>query len=91
MLLACSGSLKQDQSRKSTNLALSRIDHRSPPSDMDKSWQEVGEQLRLETVFFNRDPPVLFGFLYRIEPQDAHPVNVHNAFKGFFGYLEEKG
>ena len=63
-------------------------------SDMDSkhwSWREVGEQLRLEVVFFNRDPQVLFGFLYRIEAQDAHPDNVHKAFKGFTKYLVLKG
>jgi len=64
-------------------------------SDMDSqcwSWQEVGEQLRIETVFFNRDPQVLFDFLYHIEAQGAHPDSVHKAFKGFFVYLvESKG
>ena len=63
-------------------------------SDMDNqcwSWQEVGEQLRLEVVFFNRDPQVLFSFLYHVEAQDAHPDNVHSAFQGFFGYLNSKG
>merc|ERR1719264_2081629 len=63
-------------------------------SDMDSqcwSWQEVGEQLRLEVIFFNRDPQVLFGFLYHIDAQDAHPDNVHSAFQGFFGYLKSKG
>ena len=37
-------------------------------SDMDNqcwSWQEVGQQLRIEVVFFNRDPQVLFDFLYQ--------------------------
>ena len=34
--------------------------------------------------FFNRE---LFAFLYHIETQEAHPDNVHIAFKGFFGYL----
>merc|ERR1719264_2459255 len=63
-------------------------------ADMDSqcwSWQEVGEQLRLEVIFFNRDPQVLFGFLYHIDAQDAHPDNVHSAFQGFFGYLKSKG
>merc|ERR1719264_103068 len=63
-------------------------------SDMDRlawSWQEVGEQLRLETVFFNRDSEVLLGFLYHIDAQDAHPDNVHSAFQGFFAYLKSKG
>ena len=63
-------------------------------SDMDNkgwSWKEVGEQLRIEVVFFNRDPEVLFGFLYHIEAQVAHPDSVHNAFTGFFSYLETKG
>ena len=63
-------------------------------SDMDNpswTWEEVGEQLRLEVVFFNRDPQVLFSFLLHIEAQDAHPDNVHNAFKGFYGYLSSKG
>ena len=55
------------------------------------TWQEVGEQLRIETIFFNRDPKVLFGFLYHIEAQDAHPDNVHNVFRGFFDYLGSKG
>ena len=62
--------------------------------DMDNqswNWQEVGEQLRLEVVFFNRDPQVLFGFLSHIETQDAHPDNVYKVFKGFFGYLTSKG
>ena len=63
-------------------------------SDMDNqswNWQEVGEQLRLEVVFFNRDPEVLFGFLYHIATQNAHPENVHTAFKGFYNYLTTKG
>ena len=63
-------------------------------SDMDNqsfSWQGVGEQLRIEVVFFNRDPQVILGFLYHIEAQEAHPENVHRAFKGFFSYLESKG
>ena len=62
-------------------------------SDMDNqswNWQMVGEQLRLEVVFFNRDPEVLFGFLYHIEAQNAHPDNVHTAFKGFLNYLASK-
>merc|ERR1719210_487458 len=63
-------------------------------SDMDNqawNWQEVGEQLRLEVVFFNRDPQVLFSFLYHIESIDAHPDNVHKAFTGFYNYLTSKG
>ena len=63
-------------------------------SDIDNpcwSWQEVGEQLTIEAVFFNRDPQVLIGFLTHIEGQDAHPANVHNAFKGIYEYLDSKG
>ena len=55
-------------------------------SDLDNqswNWQEVGEQLRLEVVFFNRDPDILFSFLYHIEAQNAHPKSVHRAFEGF--------
>ena len=63
-------------------------------SDMDNqswNWEEVGEQLRLEEVFFNRDPHLLFGFLYHIETQNAHPDNVHAVFQGFYSYLTSKG
>ena len=55
------------------------------------NWQEIGEQLRLEMVFFNKDPLALLGFLFHIEVQNAHPNNVHTAFKGFFNYLTSKG
>ena len=63
-------------------------------SDLDNqswNWQDVGEQLRLEVVLFNRDPQVLFDFLHHIEAQDAHPDNVHKAFKGFYNYMTLKG
>ena len=55
------------------------------------SWQEVGEQLRIEVFFFNRDPQVLSNFLAHIEAQDAHPDIVFEAFRGFFFYLGSKG
>ena len=55
------------------------------------SWQEVGEQLRIEVFFFNRDPQVLSNFLAHIEAQDAHPDIVFEAFKGFFFYLGSRG
>ena len=55
------------------------------------NWQEVGEQLRIEVVFFNRDPQVLFDFLYHIEAQNAHPDNVYKTFTGFYDYLTSKG
>ena len=55
------------------------------------SWQEVGEQLRIEVFFFNRDPQVLCNFLAHVEAQDAHPDIVFEAFKGFFHYLDSKG
>ena len=55
------------------------------------SWQEVGEQLRIEVIFFNRDPQVLRSFLAHVEAQDAHPEIVFEAFKGFFFYLGSKG
>ena len=51
------------------------------------NWKEVGEQLKLERVFFNRDPQVLFGFLYLIEFQNAHPYDLYTAFKGFKDYM----
>ena len=55
------------------------------------SWQEVGEQLRVEVFFFNRDPQVLCSFLAHVEAQNAHPDNVFEAFQGFFDYLGSKG
>merc|ERR1719209_960988 len=55
------------------------------------SWQEVGEQLRIEVFFFNRDPQVLCSFLAHVEAQDAHPDIVFEAFKGFLHYLGSKG
>ena len=55
------------------------------------NWQEVGEELRLEVVFFNRDPQLLFGFLNHIEAQCAHPDSVHRAFNGFYNYMTSKG
>ena len=61
--------------------ALSNLDNQS------WNWQDVGEQLRLEVVFFNKDSQVLFDFLHHIEAQDAHPENVHKAFKGFYNYM----
>ena len=63
-------------------------------SDLDDqswNWKEVGEQLKIEVVFFNRDPEVLFEFLYHMESQNAHPCNVHSAFEGFYDYLASKG
>ena len=62
-------------------------------SDIDGQhcWQELGEELRLEVVFFNRDPRVLYGFLYHIEVQDAKPDNIYSAFQGFFSYVQSKG
>ena len=29
--------------------------------------------------------------MYHIEAQDAHPDNVHKAFKGFYNYMTLKG
>ena len=55
------------------------------------NWHDVGEQLRLEVIFFNRDPEILFSFLYHIEAHDAHPDIVHVTFKGFQDYLTSKG
>ena len=63
-------------------------------SDMDNqawNWQEVGEQLRLEVVFFNKDPQVLLCFLQHIEAQDAHPNIIYEVFNGFSAYLSSKG
>ena len=63
-------------------------------SDMDNqawNWQEVGDQLRLEEVFFNRDPQVLFGFLNHIEAQNTHPDNIYSALEGFYDYLTARG
>ena len=63
-------------------------------SDMDNqswNWQEVGEQLKIETLFFNKDPQVIIDFLYHIEVQDAKPINVYNAFQGFSKYQKTKG
>ena len=63
-------------------------------SDMDNqswNWQEVGEQLNLETVFFNRDPQALIDFLHHIAAQEAHPDNLHSAFQGFYVYMTSKG
>ena len=87
--------------RPSQNSNVDPVHHQTVPSfllhpalsDLDNqswNWQEVGEQLRLEVVFFNRDPQVLFRFLYHIEAQEAHPENVHKAFKGFFEYLTSR-
>ena len=36
-------------------------------------------------------PQVLFGLLYHIEAQNAHPDTVHTVFKGFYNYLTSKG
>ena len=104
MLITCSSSIEKNQCLEDTILAPSIA---SPTlqtlpsfllhpalSDMDNQnweWQEVGKQLRLEVVFFNRDPQVLFSFLYHVEAQSAQPDNVHSAFKGFFSYLQSKG
>ena len=63
----------------------------SMSSQQGWSWQEVGEQLRIEVFFFNRDPQVLCNFLTHVEAQDAHPDIVFEAFKGFFHYLGSKG
>ena len=63
-------------------------------SDMDNqswNWQEVGEQLRLEVVFFNKDPQVLFDFLYQVESENAHPDNLYTAFTGFYNYMTSMG
>ena len=76
-----------DQGRHSFHLhpALCDIDNQG------WNWQEVGEQLRLEVIFFNRDPQVLFSFLYQIESQIVHPLNVHTALQGFSEYMTSKG
>ena len=60
-------------------------------SSQSWDWMEVGQQLRLEDVFFNTDPQVLLGFLHHMDAQDVHPEIVHNAFQGFFSYLSSKG
>ena len=60
-------------------------------NDQCWNWQEVGEELMIEKIFFNKDSDMLFSFLYHIEAQDAHPDNVHNAFKGFLSYMTSKG
>ena len=61
--------------------------------DMDGqqwSWEDIGRQLRIEVLFFNREPQFLFSFLSHVEAQDAHPTNIHRAFNGLFDYLETK-
>ena len=55
------------------------------------SWQDVGKELKIEIVFFNRDRKLLLSFLSKIEAQDAHPDTVHRVFKGFFSHLEAEG
>ena len=63
-------------------------------SDLDNqswNWQEVGEQLSIEVVFFSRDPQMLLGFLFHMEAQNAHPDQIYSVFKGFNDYLTSKG
>ena len=54
-------------------------------------WQDVGKELKIEVIFFNRDTKFLLSFLSAIEAQDTHPDNVYQVFKGFFQYLETEG
>ena len=102
LLITCDKSIgQQGQSVTDPASSSSTCDHTVPSyllhpalSDMDNpswNWQEVGEQLRIEAVFFNRDPQVLFGFLYHIEAQNAHPDTVHSVFMGFNNYLTTRG
>ena len=51
----------------------------------------MAEQLKLEMIVFNRDPQVMFGFLFHIEAQNAHPDTVHSVFMGFNNYLTTRG
>ena len=51
----------------------------------------MGEQLKIEVFFFNKDPQVLRSFLSHVEAQDAHPDVVFDVFEGFFLYLGSKG
>ena len=55
------------------------------------SWQDVGKELKIEVVFFNRECQFLESFLSKIESQDAHPDTVHRVFKGLFCHLEAEG
>jgi len=57
----------------------------------DWSWQDVGKELKIEVIFFNRDSQYLLSFLSKIEAQDAHPDTVHKVFQGFQCYLETEG
>ena len=51
------------------------------------SWQDVGKELKIEVMVFNRDSQFLTSFLSKIEAQDVHPETVHRVFKGFFSHL----
>ena len=55
------------------------------------NWQNVGKELRIEHIFFNRDSQFLVSFLSNIEIQDAHPDTVHKVFQAFFCHLESEG
>ena len=54
-------------------------------------WQDVGKELSIEVVFFNRDNKFLESFLSKIESQDSHPDTVYKVFNGLFCYLEAEG
>ena len=46
------------------------------------SWQDVGEELDIEDIFFNQDSQSLVALLSHIEAQDAHPKSLQKVFKG---------
>ena len=56
-----------------------------------ESWKDIGEELRIEDIFFNEDPQSLVALLSHIESQDAHPQSLQKVVDGFLHHLDKKG